>query len=663
MPETKQKSALSVEKEELEKVIETPSYTDEQKQYLSNLQKRLEYAQKERDKTHEEFDGMTYLQYWLQNERWGNTYIKPRKNKTEITFQSGVLRTKMFSFVSSLIGLNLFPDIIAYDENDILINSLGNAMEDIIDKTHELESDEEKQLIRIYELLKQGTIFAEEIWFKESYTDKELIKEFDGKFSFNGWKQKTIESTGQPVRNLLSNKDVYLGSLKEYFIENQPYIFTVETKTYEEGKNIYGNWEMWEYVSRKKRSFTGNLESALVNCAWTLFDHPDGEIEIIRYQDVIHNEYQILINGIPMLPLGYPLPWGRRYNTIQQNLEPIRKDFAYGKSFIFKNKNTVELLDEMIKMASLKIYNSFMPPYLNTSDMIISPSVLTPGRITMGVPAGALQPVSQQLVQGVTTGEFNMLEYIKRYIDENTASQTFTGMREQGTVTATQIIELQRQARIMLGVIILATSLMEKKLATARLMNILQNWFDPIDTVVDKMRGEIKNRYRIVSRQRSIENKGPGIRFTIPSEREITPEQLMEQEEMMGEKIGKPVRMIIINPKELKQFHLIWVVVINPREKKSSELNKLMFKQKIADAIALGLPLNMAYIKDQFAEVWGDDPGKLFEQGQPIPAGQSEQVPGQAGTKGIPQNIGGVTMKKPQISMEQAMRSISEPKL
>lgn len=656
--DTNIKSELAVE--EPTEIFKKPDYTEEQKTYLKNLLIKIKYAKDERDKPREEFDGMTYLQYWTQNERWANTYIKPKINKTDITFQSGMLRTKLLAFVSSIISLNLKPDILAYDRNNIRINSLGNAMEDIIDKTEEIENDEEKQLLRVYELLKQGTTFVEEVWSKEKCLEKEITKEFDGRFNTQNWTQKIEETTGKAIRNIISGRDVYLGNLREYLSQNQPYIYTVQTKTYDSCKAIYGDWEMWQYVPSKKVQILGGSETSLLNGSWALEDHPDGEVEIIRYQDVQHYEYQILINGVPMLPLGYPLPWGRRYNIEQQNLEPIRNDFAYGKSFIFKNKNTVGLLDEMLRMAVLKTYSSFKPPYLNTSGVIIPQDVLNPGKITMGVPAGALKPITELAVQGVTNGEFSMIQEIKNFVDQNTASQTFTGMKEQGTVTATQVIELQRQARIMLGVVILSVSLMEKKIAGMRLFNIMQNWFDPIDTKVDEVRQEIKNRYRIVSRERSIANEGMGIRYVVPTEEKVTVPQLMEEENRMKEKLSKPVRIIAINPKELKQADYIWVISINPREKKSSEMNKLMFRQKISDAIALQLPLNPEYIKEQFAEVWGDDPSKLFsQQSLPVPG----SVPGAAGTERVPGTPGGVVMKKPQISMEQAMQSISNAKI
>ena len=148
----------------------------------------------------------------------------------------------------------------------------------------------------------------------------------------------------------------------------------------------------------------------------------------------------------------------------------------------------------MTKMALLKTYKSFMPPYLNISGQVIPQSVLMPGKISMGIPANSLVPVSQNETQGVTPSEFNMMHDVKAFIDERTVSPTFTGDTTKTFGSTAEITEVQRQARIMLGTLIMAISFMEKKLTVSRIKNVLQNWFDPIDKSLDESRTELVNR-------------------------------------------------------------------------------------------------------------------------------------------------------------------------
>jgi hypothetical protein len=656
----------SILEEENKEANLTPDYNEKELNYINKLRRRMEYARDERDKPRDEFDGMPYTQQWYANEQGANTYIKPKRNKAEITFQSGTLRTKMMALCASLTSLNLQADISAYDANDVVINGLGQSMEDIIDKTKEMEMDEEKQMLRQYELLKQGTIFVEEIWNEKYSIYKEVVKAFNGAFRSVYWKTVEEKDDGKPETRIIPGINVYLGSMYKYDIKEQPYIFTVNRMSWLEGESLYGGLENWKYVSKTPTHFIGEMGSNDGKSTWndwTLTSPPDGDIEVIKYQDYPNNEYQIVINGIPMLPIGSPLPWGCYYNIAQQNLEPIRHDFAYGKSFIFKNKNMVYLFDEMTKMALLKTWKSFMPPMINNSGRIISQYAMMPGKMNMGIPEGALKPLLDRDTQGVTQSEYQMMSEVSRLIDQNTTSQTFTGMKEKGEQTATQIVELQRQARIMLGITVLAATLLEKKLAYLRIDNLMANWFDPIDKVFDTAREILVNRYRVVSRKRMIGKDGLGMRFIVPVEEAYTPQQVRDQEDKMEKSLGMPVRMTLIKAKELKQANYIWVANVSAKEKKSSEMSKMMFQEMINQAIALGLTLNPQYVEEQFADVWDKDPTKLFLQQEQAPLPAENMAYQQAGVP-QPANMparGASSMSKP--SIKQMSSDIKNKKL
>ena len=646
MAEAKIQPSILLGEEKPKEIWEIPDYSEDERKYLSNLQKKLENAKTLREQPFPEFHDMTYTQYWQKNEDLANTKLKAKINKQDVQYSSGTLRTKLFAFLSSLQGLNLSGDISAYNESDILMTTLGDALEDVIDKADELDEDEEKKLLRQYELLKQGHVFVEEIWDERWIVEKAPIENYTGKFRGIKIRSKEVKVPGKPVRNIICGLNVYLGDLRKYLISEQPYIFSVQTMRYEEAEKIYKNFEMWHYVSKTLKPWSGDTDKAMSQNAWRLMDTRENWVEIIKYQNKPDNEYQIVINGIPMLPIGFPFPWGySEYNITQQNLKPIRHDFAYGISFIFETKNPIQLLDEFMKLALLKTQKSFLPPYLNISGRVISTKVLMPATISMGIPAGSLVPISEKEVQGVTPAEFNIIQELIRTIDINTASQTFTGAREQGEVTATQIVELQRQARIMMGVLIVTATLLEKKLITLRLMNILKKWFEPLDEVVDKARNALKARYRIISRMRNIEGEGPGIRMVVPTEELPTPEQLQATATEMKSTIGVPVRIIALNPKELAQAKLTWVVTVNPREKKSSELAKLMFRSMVLDARALGLAIDPEWLAIRFAEVWEEQPEKMFIKGGISPSSPTGSVTPPTKGEGTP------VIKRPTIQL------------
>ena len=173
--------------EEKKPQVEKPKYSDEEDAYLMALRKRLRDAKDQRDQNWDEFDGMDFLSHYEACERTANTFIAPKKNREDTNFMSGIVRTKLFALLAALTNLNLKGDISAYDKDALKIQALGDAMEDIITKTDELDNDEEKKFLRFYELLKHGTVFVEEIWQEQTKKTKKLKSEFVGKLKGVSW--------------------------------------------------------------------------------------------------------------------------------------------------------------------------------------------------------------------------------------------------------------------------------------------------------------------------------------------------------------------------------------------------------------------------------------------------------------------------------------------
>lgn len=613
----------------LEKKLETvprPEYSPDEEKYLGALRLRMESARNARDQEHDEFDGMSYVTQYELNERLANTYIQPKRNKEDTNFQSGIIRQKLFALLSALVNLNLSGDISAFDKNGLQIQALGDAMEDVILKTNELDTDDEKKYLRHYELLKHGTVFVEELWDEKQQKEKKQKGKFDGKLKKN-WSEKIKKAFARPTRNVVPGINVYLGDITKYDISEQPYVFTVSTVPYQESKMMFGErerkWERWENVPRKLQRFD-NEKANLFNKDWTLLETKEDYVEIIRYQDKWNNEFALLLNGVLMTPIGLPLPWGyEEYNIAQQNLEPIHAKFAYGKSLVARVRNKVALFDELLRLAVLKTQKSFMPPYINISGRILSNRVLMPGKISHGIAPNTLLPINEKEAQGVTTAEFGMIKEIQESINSETVSPTFQGQQATGDPTATEIIELQRQAKMILGLTVFSISMLEWKLEWLRLKNILANWFNEEDQVVDEAREVLRSKFRIVGVEQTIEGEGQGRRLIIPTKEILSPEAVMQAEDILTREQGMPIRMILLNPEEIKSSKLIWQIVVKPKERKTSEISKLMFRAFMQDVMPL--QPNMAYLQERMASVWEENPQKLFAP-NPMPPEQTEEM-------------------------------------
>jgi len=610
-----------------QETVEKPNYTKIEETYLGGLRRRMTSARDARDQTHDEFDGMSYIQNYELNERLANTYIQPKRNKEDTNFQSGIIRTKLFALLSAVTNLNLAGDVTAFDQDGLKVQALGNAMEDIILKTNELDHDDEKKFLRHYELLKHGTVFVEELWHDKKIKEKKMQGKFQGKVE-KTWTEKIKKSYGCPTRNIIPGINVYLGDITKYDISEQPYIFTVDTVPYDEAKSVFGKWERWKNVSKKTVRFD-NEKTSVGNKDWTLLETKENYVEIVRYQDKWNNEFALLLNGVLMTPPEFPLfeLWGYQdYNVAQQNLEPINAKFAYGKSLVGRTRNKAALLDELSRVLVLKTQKSLVPPKFNLTGRVLSSRVFMPGKMNHGIDPRMILNADDKEVQGVTQAEFAMVKQIEESINSETVSPTFQGQQAEGNTTATEIVELQRQAKMVLGLTVFSVSMLEWKLEWLRFQNILAKWFKEEDSVVDQVKQELKSKYRTTSVDRPIEGEGMGRRIVVPTQDQYSPEAIMQAEDGLSEEQGYPVRLIFLNPQEVQSSKLTWQIVVRPKEKTTSDTQKLMFRAFMADAQAFGPLLNLGYLGEKFATVWQEDPKKLFNSPDQMQVNQMQQA-------------------------------------
>lgn len=636
-------------------------YTEDDKVYLNtHLQQRLESAKRQRESPFAELNGKTYIQIYEENERIANTMLPEKKNLDDVIVSAGTIESKLDALLAHIANLDLTGEVWAFDKENNKIQELGVAIQDTMFMTKENDGgdeggDEEKKLLRQRELLKQGTVFVQEEWLRVFETKKVLKAKYGGEFkNFAGYDEKLELVFEGPSRTLLHGPNVYLGKITEFFMDKQPYIFAVIKSDYSVAKGKYGKFENWQYVKKGAVPLdTPNEQKTIFDNKWRLTEVKENEVEIIIYQDKPRDEFQIIINGVMMLPIGFPLSAvcpGGNYNIAKQVFRVYNANFAYGKSFVSAGsvKEVAALIDEMLRLFVLKTRKSFSPPYVNTSGKVISQRVLSPGRISMGFTADALQKIGEE-GQGVTTSEFNVLEKLEEIVDKSTLSNQFAGQQGKAGTTATEVVELQRQAKLTLGLTIIACALLEKKLEYLRLWNVLENYFNPIDTkviTINDARKEV-NQYRNAHRETNIEGEGLGERQVIPMDGELPDAETIRALEREDEKKkGFPVRRIYLSPEGLKTAKLRWYIVVNPKEKETSAFYKLLFREQLADMlslVSLGSIPNKDGLEEEFSRVWGKNRNKLFQKGGTITpdmagvsAGQKTGRPGMSGVPNLP---------------------------
>ena len=632
-------------------------YSEEDKVYLSFLQKRLESARNQKNQRYPEYNNKTYWEEYEANEKISNTMLPEKKNDDDVIVSAGTVESKLDAILSNINNLNLSAEIHTFDRENNRIVEISEALEDIDFITAETDGgddggDEVKKQLRQRTLLKQGTVLVQEEWLRTFETKKKLTKKYNGEFK--DWKKWTsnLELVFEgPSRTLIYGPNFYPGNVTEFFMSKQPYFSVLIHQDYEIARTKYGHFENWKYVNKGRlANDVSNEQKTIYDNQWRLTELQKNQVEIIIYQDQPNDEFQIIINGVMMLPIGFPLSAvtpGGKYNVAKQVFRVINEKFFWGKSFVSSGsiQELSKLIDEMLKLFVLKTRKSFQPSYGNISGRVISPRVLSPGRITMGLTSDVLQKIGEE-GQGVTASEFSVLKELQDRIDKSTISPQAMGQQGARQATATEVLELQRQAKLTLGLTISACTMLEKKLGYLRLWNNLKNWMNPSGTKIMDINGVRKkfNKFRGTNRETNIEGEGLGERQVILSDKGLpSPEVIREMEKSEEEARGVPIRKIFLNPNGLRAAKFTFFIIVTAKEKESNMFFKLLFREQLNDMLSLmqlGSVPNLDGLEDQYAKNWNTNRRKLFssrDNVQPGAEGKSpEAIKGRANSTGTP---------------------------
>ena len=659
---TKDKDKSILAKKEFD--IPTPDYTQLELEVNGKIISRLVKAKDIRDSVRIEFNNNTYLDWFANNELIANTTIVVTNANKNLPVYSGTVEQKLLTILGEVNRLNLRGEVRVFDKENTQLRELGMALTDIVHKTEEIEEDEEKKLLRQLELLKQGTVFVQDNWVKRWDTKKTLSNKFDGKIKGVEWTSKLVKVFDGPVRSILYGPGFYLGNIKEIDIKKQPFIFTTKLSSYQETKSRYGQkdsddkdvWDRWKNVPRRRVSMVtvDNFDGMSSGESWSLTDIAQDMVEEIHYQDAINDEYQIYLNGVAMLPVGFPLsaitPNGM-YNVRMQVLQYLNPFFAYGRSFIAKTEQMSQLLDEMIRLLLIKTRKSIHPPYANISGKVISEKSLMPGAISMGIDPGSLVPIGKE-GQGATSSEYQMLKELRENIDRVTISPQIQGQQGKSNTTAFEVSLLQKQAEKTLSLIIFAEGMLEKKLTELRNEYIMANYFEPIGNKVSDAQDSLVDIYRTLTVNADITDRGAGTRRIEISSEATTGQDIFNMEEFEGtplpaegqrrrtrEELGmSPLQILRIDPKKMINNKYLFFYEVESKPRDTSTNEKLMFREQLKDIQAMqlmGSTVNIGELENEYALIWNKRKDKLFGKPQQI----AEEAKNQGGGNVLNDNI------------------------
>lgn len=567
---------------------------DEYKQYNFIIERFVE-AKNQRESIREEFDDLSFEDdYWL-NRQAINSYLRVKRNDDEVRINTGTTEKKIEFVLNELLALNLQPEVKAYDQNDLEIAELGQTFEEIVKRTNEMEQDEDKYLDAFLQLLGQRICYVKELWVE---------KEVRGNKRPDGT-QRT-HHIKRCEKRVLSGLQVYPGdiSLPAWRFNDQPYVIEYERMNYWEAETIYGDWDRWQYVKPGMPGSIGETWLYRMNAL------TKNEVEILHYKCYPDNEYQVTINGVPMLKVGTELPYSwEGYDITAVVLKSISHDFLFGRPLTASAKTLQALDNETIRNIIRKFRQAIEPPTGVKGGKQYSRDIWNPGSLAYGVSKDDFSSLINHT--GVTQSEFAVMQLIESKISEFIGATPLPAGSGGKKQTATEIMQAKSAAVKMLGLAVLAVMRLKKNLTYLRIDNVLENYSKPTGKKYDPIGKKVKDIYATLSVNDTEVSEGKnGKRIIKFMDRDL---EEKEQRDIYNHELktagqGSPESVRTVNIKKLNDIKVDWYVNIVQKEKDSSELAKAMFNDKLNEGVQVsqitGQQINPEKLTESFERTW-----------------------------------------------------------
>ena len=538
----------------------------------------------DREQVRDEFNGLTYTASYDECERVGEARLLAKSNDVDKKLTSGTTKNKVQTQVSALLGYNFTPEVTAYNSFDDAMMKISLVEERLLLKSREIEAFEEIRPIVYQEGSKHGTFFTEEVAEEKWFMEKKINELNVNDFSKTTWTEKKVKQPTELYTKTYTGKQVYLSNINEFFISKQDAIATVDVISRAEAESVFGKWGNWKYVGYKAEDFADLVEQSGLS-EWTLTNTKKDQVEVIKVQDQTNNVYQIVLNGVPMLPKGFPLtaisPSGK-ITIAKGDMGSSVVNFAYSTPLPADMRVDQDTYDKFLRAMVVKTEQSIEPPLGTKADKRLNTNIFTPGTIIPGLKEGdvfKLLPDSN----GVSPSEINMFKLLGEIMDDKSLDPSFAG-GDTGNITATQYEGEIRQQKMKLGSSILGVINWHKQSAWLRLQNINSVWTEKVDYEIKD--GEAKNVYR---------------RFTVDTPEDndfdrsliIFDEGTYKDEDILNAQSKmKGTKLELIKPAKLRELKASFKINIIAKANDSTELEKTMLLQNTGALAEFGIMPN-----------------------------------------------------------------------
>ncbi len=583
--------------EQIEAYVTSTNLKGPAQEQYGRILRRFEFAREQKLQRSRFFDGMTYTEDHITNENVANTFITPRANDTEVMMNTGTSERKIDAIKNEILSVEFKARAQAFDEFDRQLSETGDDITDIAHRTYAQERDpqrEDTNMEIVDQLLTQRGVFIQETMSSRTFRRGEQV-------------------LTQPQARVISGLKVFPGSLtlSPFRWNMQPFIVLYDRFDYDTARSLFSHLPNWGKVkphgAPREDVYIGEQYD------YRFSDLNKGEVEVLIYESLGDDEYQVVINGVPQFEPDQTLPWSYPGYDVQffVNKPMNTPDWLFGRPITAMAKSLQAFSNEFLRLLVRKAQQAVEPPMgTPKTGRVPTRDMWNPSAIIQGVKKDDFSKLIDH--EGVSQSDFAMYNLIEQKIEEfigtPNVAQGIQGSRE---MSATEILTLSKQFIKSLGVLFFARQRIERTLLEMRTYTILDNYLKPIKKRIHPETNTPFDVYRTFEiDQAQLENHQIGKKTIYMVGEDPSPETIQKvfEFEKNQELIGNAIRVRFLNVNKLKEVTKYWKFVSYMEDKEGTAFDRVMFQDQFNQAVAISqvtqTPLNGDMVKETFERKW-----------------------------------------------------------
>jgi hypothetical protein len=411
-------------------------------------------------------------------------YIARRNGKIFITGNSNVYdpitRNKIITILSKLVSARLRVEVLVKSNSIFNVadsQQRSRIYQDLLDAANEHNKEMEQMVWEMYTCATEGTVFGFEDFMKDKRKVK-FVKEFNPDTGKAVTEEVEYDAWDDVYGEIVPIEEFYPETIwvnSRDFKTKVKRAFRLRVMTIDGFRDAYGRYKNADKV--KPAGFYYDSDYM----PWGLIDGlgPD-KVQVLEWYDTVRDERKIWCNGICIYDEA--MPWNHKQLPFWISIaEPIHHQFLYGKSFPDKLMSMQDMNDAVLNNILDQLNASLNSPIFIDGEVDdLDDGYLEPNRVYKMEQGTKVQRGG---ISGVDQTSFQVLQLLKRSMEESTVSAQAQGIDTGGRKTRYEVQTLQENS---LNIASLFLQMIESAMGHKhflRLYNILQYYSQPSEAL------------------------------------------------------------------------------------------------------------------------------------------------------------------------------------